>query len=222
MFICRMEKAEIIRRLVDPPVLAILRLNTSGPLMHVAEALFEGGISVMEIPMTTPDAMQTIAAVKKQHGDKIVMGVGSVLDPHTARAAILIGADFVVTPVTNPGIIKTCNRYLKPVISGAYTPTEAFHAHESGADFVKIFPADNLGPGYIKSVLAPLPMLKLIPTGGVTHQNAAEYLVAGSTALAVSTAVIPKQALQTRDWKTITGCASAFLDAIKKAGVKGD
>lgn len=212
-----MEKAEIISRIVDPPVLAILRLNSSGPLMHVAEALFEGGISVMEIPMTTPDALQTIAAVKKQHGDKIVMGVGSVLDPHTARAAILIGADFVVTPVTNSGIIKTCNRYLKPVISGAYTPTEAFHAHESGTDFVKIFPADNLGPGYIKSILAPMPMLKLIPAGGVTHQNAAEYLAAGSAVLAVSTALIPKQALQTRDWKMVTTEANALVEVISKS-----
>ena len=211
-----MDKPEIIRRILDPAVLAILRLDSSGPLMHVAEALCEGGITVMEIPMTTPDALQTIAAVKKQHGDKIVMGVGSILDPHTARAAILIGADFVVTPVTNSGISKTCNRYLKPVISGAYTPTEAHHAHESGADFVKIFPADNLGPGYIKSLLAPMPMLKLIPTGGVTHQNAAEYLVAGCAALAVSTAVIPKQAVQTRDWKAITAGAVALVEIISK------
>lgn len=212
-----MEKPEIIQRILDPGVLAILRMDSSGPLLHIVEALSEGGITVMEIPMTTPDALQTIAAVKKKHGDKIVMGVGSILDPHTARAAILIGADFVVTPVTNPGIIKTCNRYLKPVISGAYTPTEAMHAHESGADFVKIFPADNLGPGYIKSILAPMPMLKLIPTGGVTHQNAAAYIHAGSVAIAVATAVIPTDAVKSREWGKITQSAAAFIDAVKMA-----
>ncbi|HWB58020.1 MAG TPA: bifunctional 4-hydroxy-2-oxoglutarate aldolase/2-dehydro-3-deoxy-phosphogluconate aldolase [Chthoniobacteraceae bacterium] len=211
-----MEKPEIIARITGLGVLAILRMDSSTPLMHVAEALHEGGIDVMEIPMTTPDALHTIAAIKKKFGDKIVMGVGSVLDPHTARAAILIGAQFVVTPITSPGIIKTCNRYLKPVISGAYTPTEAHHAHECGADFVKIFPADNLGPAYIKSILAPMPMLKLIPTAGVTHENAAAYLEAGSAALAVSTAVIPKSALEGHDWKAVTHAAERLLKAIKK------
>ncbi len=171
----------------------------------------------MEIPMTTPDALQSIDAVKKKFGDKIVMGVGSVLDPHTARAAILVGADFVVTPVTNPGIIKTCNRYLRPIVCGAYTPTEALLAHESGADFIKIFPADNLGPAYIKSLLAPMPMLKLIPTGGVSHQNAAQYLAAGSVALAVATAVIPKEAVQAGDWKKITETGRALLEIVRNA-----
>ena len=212
-----MDKPEIIQRILDPGVFAILRMDSSGPLLHVAEALCEGGLTVMEIPMTTPDAMQTIAAAKKKFGDKIVMGVGSVLDPHTARAAILIGADFVVTPVTSPGIIRTCNRYLKPVISGAYTPTEALHAQESGADFVKIFPAGNLGPGYIKSLLAPMPMLRLIPTGGVTLQNAVEYFHAGSVALAVSTAVVPKSAVHDHDWKTITQASRAFIEIAGKA-----
>ena len=217
-----MDKPEIIRRIIDPGVFAILRLDTSAHLLHIAEALLDGGMSVMEIPMTTPDALHTIAAAKKKFGDNIVMGVGSVLDPHTARAAILIGADFVVTPITNPAIIKTCNRYLRPIISGAYTPTEAHHAHESGADFVKIFPADNLGPGYIKSILAPMPMLKLIPTGGVTHKNAAEYLEAGSAALAVSTAVMPKEAIKGHHWKAITHAAASMVEVIGKGRANND
>lgn len=216
----RMDKPQIIQRIVDPGVFAILRMETSEPLLHVAQALFDGGISVMEIPMTTPDALQTVAAVKKKFGDKIVMGVGSILDMKTARAAMVIGADFVVTPVTKPDVIRVCNRYLRPVISGAYTPTEALHAQESGADFVKIFPADDLGPGYIKSLLAPMPMLKLVPTGGVTHQNAAEYLAAGCAALAVLTAVITKEALKKCDWKAITQHSRAFVEILSKQRTK--
>jgi 2-dehydro-3-deoxyphosphogluconate aldolase/(4S)-4-hydroxy-2-oxoglutarate aldolase len=185
--------------------------------MHVAQALFEGGMTVMEIPMTTPDALQTIAAVKKSFGDKIVIGVGSIVDVKTARAAMVIGADFVVTPVTKVDVIRVCNRYLRPVISGAFTPTEALHADESGADLVKIFPADNLGPAYIRSLLAPLPMLRLVPTGGVNHKNAAEYLTAGSAALAVSTAVVPKEAVQSGDWKQIAKAAEAFIDVLRIA-----
>ena len=216
----RMDKPQIIQRIVDPGVFAILRMESSEPLLHVAQALFDGGISVMEIPMTTPDALQTIAAVKKKFGDKIVMGVGSILDMKTARAAMVIGADFVVTPVTRPDVIRVCNRYLRPIISGAYTPTEAFHAQESGADFVKIFPADGLGPAYIKSLLAPMPMLKLVPTGGVTHQNAAEYLAAGCAALAVSTAVMPNAVVQNREWKKIAKSAAALVEIIAKARQK--
>lgn len=212
-----MDKPEIIRRILDPGIIAILRTHSSEPLLHVVEALCDGGVTVMEIPMTTPDALQTIDAAKKKFGDKIVMGVGSILDVKTARAAIVIGADFVVTPVTNPDIIKTCNRYLKPVISGAYTPTEAFHAHESGADFIKIFPADDLGPAYIKNLLAPMPMLNLIPMGGVTLKNAAEYIRAGSVAIAAATSLIPGGAIQNRDWAKVTQAAVAFVEAVKTA-----
>ncbi len=212
-----MDKPEILQRILNPGVFAILRFDSSDQLLDIAGALCDGGVTTMEVPMTTPDALQTIAAVKKKFGDKIQAGVGSILDTDTARAAILIGADFVVTPVTNPKIIKTCNRYLKPVISGAYTPTEALLAHEAGADFIKIFPADNLGPGYIKNLLAPMPMLRLIPTGGVTLENAPDYIRAGSVALAAASSLIPAVALQSCDWGKITQSAVAFVEAVKMA-----
>jgi 2-dehydro-3-deoxyphosphogluconate aldolase / (4S)-4-hydroxy-2-oxoglutarate aldolase len=212
-----MDKSDILHRILNPGVFAILRADSSDHLLDVAGALCQGGVTAMEVPMTTPDAMQVIAGIKKKFGDKILAGAGSILDPDTARAAILIGAEFIVTPVTKPNIIKTCNRYLKPVISGAYTPTEAFHAQESGADFIKIFPAGDLGPAYIRNILAPMPTLKLIPTGGVTVKNAAEYIHAGCVALAAASSLIPAAAVQSRDWGKITQAAVAFVEAVKMA-----
>lgn len=215
-----MDKGEIIDRILNPGIFAVMRADTSDHLLHVAEALCDGGVATMEVTMTTPNAMQTIAAIKKKFGDRILIGVGSILDPETARAAILIGAEFVVTPITKPDIIKTCNRYLKPVISGACTPTEAFLGHDEGADFIKIFPCDNLGPGYIKNILAPMPMLRLIPTGGITLANAADYIRAGSVAIAAGTSLIPSDAVQSSDWGKITQSAVAFVEAVKMARIQ--
>jgi 2-dehydro-3-deoxyphosphogluconate aldolase/(4S)-4-hydroxy-2-oxoglutarate aldolase len=146
------------------------------------------------------------------------MGVGSVLDPETARAAILAGAEFVVTPVTKPEIIRLCNRYAKPIASGAFSPTECLLAHESGADFVKLFPADQLGPRHIRNVLAPLPMLQIIPTGGVTPETAAEFLAAGCAALGAGSSLVSKEILQACDWKKLTARAEEFVRAVKTAG----
>ena len=134
--------------------------------------------------------------MRKKFGEKVLIGVGSVLDTETCRAAILAGAEFVVTPVTRPDVIQLCNRYSKPIASGAYTPTEALTAHESGADFIKIFPADQIGPAYIKNILAPLPMLRIIPTGGVTVETAASFIAAGCVALAAGSSLVSKDVLK--------------------------
>src|SRR5947208_5136607 len=146
-----MTKLEIIDRILNPGIVAIIRADSSEQLIDAAGALYEGGVTGMEVTMTTPNALQVISDVRKKFGDKVLIGVGSVLDTETARAAILAGSEFVVTPVTRPEVIELCNRYSKPIASGAYTPSEALLAHESGADFVKLFPADQLGPRYIKN-----------------------------------------------------------------------
>src|SRR5205823_14824510 len=130
--------------------------------------------------------------VTKKFGDQILMGVGTVLDTETCRAALLAGAEFVVTPVFKIDVIRLCNRYGKPIACGAYSPTEALTAYESGADFIKIFPADQLGPAYIKNLLAPLPMLRIIPTGGVTTETAASFINAGCVALAAGSSLVSK------------------------------
>jgi 2-dehydro-3-deoxyphosphogluconate aldolase/(4S)-4-hydroxy-2-oxoglutarate aldolase len=212
-----MTKAEIIRRLLDPGIIAILRSDSSDQLLRVAEALHKGGITTLEVTMTTPNALQVITDLVARFGSELLVGVGTVLDPKTARAAILGGAEFVVTPVTKPEVVRVCARSGKPIASGAFTPTEALFAHETGADFVKIFPADQLGPTYIRDLLAPLPMLQLIPTGGVTAKNAGAFIQAGSVALGAGSTLVSKKAVQNGDWHVLTRTAKAFIRAIRDA-----
>ena len=166
--------------------------------------------------MTTPNALQALAEVTAKLRGQVVMGVGSVLDPETCRAAILAGAEFVVTPVTKPEVIRLCNRYGKPVASGAFTPTECLLAQESGADFVKLFPAEFGGPKYIRTILAPLPMLQIIPTGGVTPDTAGEFLAAGCVALGAGSSLVSKEILANRDWRALTARAAEFVEAVKR------
>ena len=212
-----MTKPEILERILNPGVVAIIRADSSEQLIDAATALYEGGVTGMEVTMTTPNALQVIADVRKKFGDKVLVGVGSILDTETARLAILAGAEFVVTPVTRPAIIQLCNRYSKPIASGAFTPTECLTAHESGADFVKLFPADQCGPTHIKNILAPMPMLRIIPTGGVTVATAASFIHAGCVALAAGSSLVSKEVLKHRDWKKLSETASAFVAAVHAA-----
>ena len=212
-----MSKPEIIDRIVNPGIVAIIRADSSEQLMGAAEALYEGGVTGMEVTMTTPNALQVINDVAKRFGKKVLIGVGTVLDTETCRAAILAGSQFVVTPVTRPEVITLCNRYGVPIAAGAYTPTEALTAYEAGADFVKIFPADQLGPTYIKNILAPMPQLQIIPTGGVTVATVDAFIKAGSVALGAGSSLVSKEILKSQDWKKLTETAAAFVEAIKKA-----
>jgi len=212
-----MTKSEIIQRLLDPGIIAIIRADSSEQLVEAAAALLEGGVPAMEVTMTTPNALEVISTVTRKFGNEILMGVGSVIDPKTVYAAVAAGAEFIVTPVTKPQVIAAANDLQKPIASGAFTPTECLLAHESGADFVKLFPADVGGPAYIKSVLAPLPMLRIVPTGGVTPETAAAFLKAGSTALGAGSSLVSKEILQNRDWAELTKRAQAFFQAVRVA-----
>jgi 2-dehydro-3-deoxyphosphogluconate aldolase / (4S)-4-hydroxy-2-oxoglutarate aldolase len=211
-----MHKNTIIRRLLDPGIIAIIRADSSDQLIEAAEALFSAGITAMEITMTTPNALRVISDVSVRFNNKLLMGVGSVLDSETCRAAILAGAEFVVTPVTKPDVIRLANRYGKPIAAGAFTPTEALTAHESGADFIKLFPAEIGGPDYVKSLLAPLPMLQIIPTGGVTPETAPDFLRAGCVAVGAGSALVSREILANRDWKTLKGRAESFVRSVRK------
>ena len=212
-----MKKMDIVRRLADPGVIAILRTESADRLPDAIHALVAGGIHAIEVTMTTPGALKVIREARAALGDKIVMGVGSVLDSETARQAMLEGAQFVVTPIVRPGVIEICNRYGIPIACGATTPTEAFTAHELGSDFVKIFPAENLGPAYIRSILAPLPMLQLIPTGGVTPQNMPDYFKAGAAAIGAGSTLLTKEILASADWGALSARAAEFVAAARKA-----
>ena len=213
-----MTKSQIIERILDPGIVAVIRVDSAAALMPICEALLAGGVTGLEITMTSPDAIPTIAHASKQFANRgALVGVGTVLDTETCRAAILAGAQFVVTPVCRPAIVEMCLRYGKPVVCGAYTPTEALNAHEAGADFIKLFPADGLGPKYIQNLLAPLPMLRIVPTGGVTVETAGDFLKAGCAALAAGSSLVAKEFVQNKDWAGLTARAAAFVEAVKKA-----
>src|SRR3990170_6744468 len=174
---------EILKKILDEKIVAIVRLDSGEQLVNVAEALKAGGISVIEFTCTTPGALDMIKKASGHFGGEVLLGAGTVLDPETARAAIQAGAELIVTPTVNLVTIQTCRRYGKPILAGAMTPTEMLTVWEGGADLVKVFPAGALGEAeYIKAVLAPLPQLRLVPTGGVSAENAAGYLRAGAAA----------------------------------------
>lgn len=212
-----MNKSEIIQGLLTPGVVAIIRADSSSQLIEACDALAEGGITAIEVTMTTPNALDVIKEISASRGDKILIGVGSVLDDITARLAILAGAQYVVTPVLRPSVIQTCRTYSKPICCGALTPTEALTAHEAGADFVKIFPSDGLGPSYIKAIKGPLPQLQIIPTGGVTPDTCGAFIKAGSAAVAAGSCLVSKQVLQNKDWTKLKETSQAFVKAIQQA-----
>ena len=209
---------EILPHLLNEKTVAVVRLDSGEKLIQVADALKKGGISVIEFTCSTPGALDMIKEASKHFGDDVLLGAGTVLDPETARAAILAGAEFIVTPTANLETIAMCKRYGKPIVAGAMTPTEMLTVWEAGTDLVKVFPASNIGgPAFIKAVLAPLPQLRLVPTGGVSADNAAQYLKMGAVAVAVGGNLVNKKAVANGDWDTITAEAQRLVEAVKGA-----
>jgi 2-dehydro-3-deoxyphosphogluconate aldolase/(4S)-4-hydroxy-2-oxoglutarate aldolase len=212
-----MTKEQIIHGLLNPGVVAIIRADDSEQLIDASRALIEGGISAVEITMTTPNALKVIADLRRAFGNKVLAGVGTVMDAKTAEEAFAVGAEYVVTPVLKPDVIAYCNRVGKPILSGSYTPTEAQTSYELGADFVKIFPADTLGPKYIAAIRGPLPHLNIIPTGNVDLTTAGEFIKAGCVAVAAGGSLISKESLKNKDWAKVTDMAAKFVAAVAKA-----
>lgn len=210
-------RLEILNDIESTGLVAIIRADSSAQLIDLCRALVDGGVTVAEITMTTPGALDAIAAASDKLAGQCMIGVGSVLDPETARLAILAGAQFVVSPTTNFDVIEMAHRYDKPIIPGALTPTEILSAWEGGADVVKVFPANHFGPRYLKDVLAPMPQLKLTPTGGVTVDTVKDWLDAGACALGVGSALVKKDLIQSGDWKSLTQLAEQFTQAVKQA-----
>ncbi len=211
-----MSKASTLARLLDGGIVAVLRAPRGELLADVAEALAAGGVAAIEVTFTVPRAHRVLEQVADRLGDRIVLGAGTVLDPETARAAILAGAEFIVGPTTSPEVIRLCRRYAKPVVPGAFTPTEVLTAWELGADIVKVFPSDFTGPGYLKALSGPLPQVRLMPTGGVTLQTAADFLRAGACALGIGGALVEPKALAARDLPRIESLARQYVEIVKK------
>lgn len=207
---------DALGEIIDTGVVAVLRARSSVELMDAARALYQGGVRAIEVTMTTPNALEVIKEVSKEMSGDVFVGVGSVLDGETARAAILAGAEFVVGPVLNEGVVKVCKRYSKVVCPGAFTPTEIFRAWELGADIVKVFPATVVGPRYFKDILAPLPQVRLMPTGGVSVENAADFIRAGACAVAAGSSLVDKKAVAERRWDIITETAKRMIVEVKR------
>jgi 2-dehydro-3-deoxyphosphogluconate aldolase / (4S)-4-hydroxy-2-oxoglutarate aldolase len=212
-----MTKAIHLDRLLDEGIVAIIRASDPSRLVDVAQALLDGGVSVMEVTFTVPKAERVLERVADRLGDKVLLGAGTVLDTETARLAMAAGAQFIVSPVVNLDVIRFCRRYDKLVMPGALTPTEVLAAWEAGADIVKIFPSDVTGPGYLKALAGPLPQVRLMPTGGVNLQTAAAFLHAGACALGIGGSLVDPAAVAAGDLTRITTLARQFVQIVREA-----
>ena len=198
-----MSRLAILQKVTTEKAVAVIRMSDSAKLMKVAEALMEGGLSILEITMTTPNALKVIEEATKTFDSGMTIGVGSVLDAETARLAINAGAQYVVSPIFKPEIIHTSHRYDVPAMPGCFSPSAILEAHEQGADIVKVFPADVLGMAFFKAIKAPMPHLNLMPTGGVSLTNAGEWIKAGACAVGIGSALLEKQAIDEGNWNKL-------------------
>jgi 2-dehydro-3-deoxyphosphogluconate aldolase/(4S)-4-hydroxy-2-oxoglutarate aldolase len=215
-----LSKSDIIERLTDSGIIAVVRALRREQVLPLSEALVAGGITAIEITMTTPEAIAAIREAREQIAHRALIGVGTILKPFDCQQAILAGAQFIVTPICRTEIVALAHQAEKPAMIGSYTPTEAQAAHDAGADFVKIFPADGLGPAYVKAIRAPLPHLRIVPTGGVDLNTIGEFFKAGCVAVGAGSALLSKEILQTNDWPTLTKRAKEFVAAARAARVR--
>lgn len=211
-----MSRETTLKRILDGGIVAVVRSESSESLLKVVQALADGGVTAAEITFTVPDAVEVIRQVRREVGDRIVLGAGTVLDPETARAALLAGAEYVVAPVVNLEVIRLCRRYDKVVMPGAFTPTEVLSAWEAGADVVKVFPADVGGPAYLKALRGPLPQVRLMPTGGVDLNTAEAFLKAGACCLGVGGALVEAKTIAAGDFGRIQDLAGQYAAIVRR------
>ncbi|MBZ4654184.1 MAG: bifunctional 2-keto-4-hydroxyglutarate aldolase/2-keto-3-deoxy-6-phosphogluconate aldolase [Peptococcaceae bacterium] len=209
-----MKKFQLLRKILNSGIVAIVRTETTEKAIKTVEAIKAGGISVIEVTMTVPNAIDAIKNLVDYCGkEDIILGVGSVLDPETARIAILAGAEYVVTPNVNTDVIKLCNRYQVPIMPGAMTIKEIIEAMEAGADIVKVFPGEMLGPAFIKAVRGPLPQAPLMPTGGVSLDNIKNWFDAGAVAVGIGGSLT--EGAKQGNYQLVTDTARRFVEKIQ-------
>jgi 2-dehydro-3-deoxyphosphogluconate aldolase/(4S)-4-hydroxy-2-oxoglutarate aldolase len=210
-----MKKDAALDIVLSSKVIAVIRMSDTEKLAKVVEAVKAGGVKAIEITMTTPFALEIISTMAKKKAADVLVGAGTVLDPETAVQAIHAGADFIVSPVTSVPLITACRRYDTLVAPGAFSPTEILAAWQAGADIVKVFPATSVGPKYFKDILGPLPKVRLMPTGGVSLENARDFIASGACCVAIGTALLDKKAIEAGDWDLLTQKAKALVDSMK-------
>ena len=213
-----MNKTEVIKQIKDTGLIPVVRATSADEAMRAIDAIREGGVSVLEVTMTVPGAVGVIEQLTKKYGSDVLVGAGTVLDAETARACMLSGAQFVVSPALNLKTIECCRRYGVAVMPGALTPTEVVQAWTAGADFVKVFPAGALGgASYLRALKAPLPHIELVPTGGVSLKTAADFIKAGASALGVGADLVDLKAIRDGQASVITERAKQFVQIFREA-----
>jgi 2-dehydro-3-deoxyphosphogluconate aldolase / (4S)-4-hydroxy-2-oxoglutarate aldolase len=211
-----MSKEDQLRQVLDTGIVAVVRSQDSAQLVEVVRALADGGVTVAEITMTVPGALDIIKQTRAALGDRVLLGAGTILDPETCRAALLAGAEYIVAPTVNLDVIKLCQRYDKLVMPGAFTPTEILAAWEAGADIVKVFPADVVGPAFFKAIKGPLPQIRVMPTGGVDLTTAASFLKAGACCLGVGSMLVDPALVAARNFDRIRELAKQYIGIVKE------
>ncbi len=210
-------KEKTLSEILKRKAIAVVRLKDAEKLMDVIKAVYSGGISVIEITMTVPNAIELIRKAANELDDDFIIGVGSVLNKKNAEDAIQAGAKYVVSPIFKKEIVDVAHNNDVPVIPGAYSPTEILTAQEYGADIVKVFPANVVGMDFFKAVLAPMPHLKIMPTGGVTLTNAGDWLKAGACAVGIGSALLDKSAIEKGNYDILTSNAKKIMESISSA-----
>jgi 2-dehydro-3-deoxyphosphogluconate aldolase/(4S)-4-hydroxy-2-oxoglutarate aldolase len=212
-----MDKEHVLSEIEKTGIVAVLRMENTTYFDAVVRALIDGGINAIEITLTTPDALDLIHRFREEKYQDVYLGAGTVLNVTDSENVIKAGAQFIVSPILDLEIIKFANKNKVMVCPGAYSPTEIFRAWESGADVVKVFPATSLGPKFFKDIRGPMPFLKLTPTGGVSVDNAAEFIKAGAAFLGAGTAMLDKKMIKEQDWKALSGLAQQFKKEVDRA-----
>lgn len=213
-----MEKVWVLKRIEEVGIVPVVRASSSEEAIAVAEALREGGLSVLEITMTVPRAIAVIAELSKRYGDEVLVGAGTVLDPETARSCIAAGAQFIISPALNVQTIELCKVQRIAIFPGALTPTEVLAAWDAGADAVKVFPCSAVGgPTYLRALKAPLPEVRMVPTGGVSLGNAKDFIAAGAWALGVGSDLVNTKAIKAGDRESVVTAARSYVAAVREA-----
>lgn len=214
-------KMKMLQRIIDTGIIAIVRADSADKAMKIAEAVREGGISTIEITLTVPGAIKVIEELNSTYGNgELLVGAGSVLDAETARAAILVGAEYIVGPNLNPAVAQLCNRYKKIYMPGCMTVTEIIHALEMGVDLIKIFPGGVLGPSMVKAIKGPLPQAEMVPTGGVDLDNVQDWIRSGCIAVGVGSELT--KGANTGNYELVKATAERFVERIRAARHRGD
>jgi 2-dehydro-3-deoxyphosphogluconate aldolase / (4S)-4-hydroxy-2-oxoglutarate aldolase len=205
-----------LQRVLDAGIVAVVRAPDPAGLVDVIRALAAGGVTVAEVTLTVPNALDVIREARKAVGTGVLLGAGTVLDPETCRAALLAGAEFIVSPTVNLDVIRLCKRYDKLVMPGAFTPTEILTAWEAGADIVKVFPAEVVGPPFFKAMRGPLPQIRLMPTGGVDLNTAADFLKAGACCLGIGSQLVDPKLVAAKDYDKLRELAGRYVEVVRR------